>query len=424
MFLDEAIVEFSSGRGGAGAVGFHREKHVPRGGPNGADGGRGGNVVLVADRGKRTLYDFKFQTKFKAGSGSDAASNKTGKDGDDVIVKVPVGTVVSDADTGDILADLAFDGAEYIICRGGRGGFGNMHYVSSVRQAPRHAQKGEPEETVRAKLEMKLVADIGLVGLPNAGKSTLISAISAAKPKIANYPFTTITPNLGVVDIADETFVVADMPGLIEGASEGHGLGHQFLKHVERTVALVHLVEVAPMDQSDPVANYKLIEGELAAYAASLAERPRVVVLSKIDTLPEEDVEALAARFKEETGTEPMLISAATRAGIEPLMYRMLELLREAAKNPVVPTLFPVTRKQEEEGFWDVVIAEDGAYEVIGKRIDKLIAMTDLENDDAVRVLHRKLDRIGVIQKLRDMGASSGDEVYAGDYVFEFEDGR
>jgi GTP-binding protein len=422
MFLDEAIVEFTSGRGGAGAVAFHREKHVPRGGPNGADGGKGGDIILVADRGKRTLYDFKFQHAYKAQNGEDAHSNKTGGNGADLIIKVPIGTLVTEVETGDLLADLAFEGARYTIAKGGRGGFGNDHYTSSSRQAPKFAQKGEPEETIQVKLELKLLADIGLIGLPNAGKSTLISRISAAKPKIANYPFTTIVPNLGVVSLDDESFVVADMPGLIEGASEGHGLGHQFLKHVERTAALVHVVECAPMDLSDPIENYKIIESELAKYSPELAKRPRIVVLSKTDTATDEEVQWLIGRFKDELGVEIMPISAATGQNIDPLMYQMLQTLRESQKNPAVPTLFPVAPRKDDEGFWDVVQLPDGMFQVIGKRIDKLIAMTDLDNEDAVKFLHSKLQRIGVIERLRERGAKDGDEVAAGNFIFTFED--
>jgi len=267
MFLDEAEVLLVSGRGGSGAVSFHREKFVPRGGPDGSDGGRGGDVVLIADRGRRTLYDFKLQNKFEGQPGEHGHSNKRGRDGKGVEIKVPVGTVITDADTGDVLIDLNTNGMKYVICKGGKGGKGNAHYATSVRQAPNFAQKGAPGETIRAKFELKLIADVGLVGLPNAGKSTLISRISAARPKIADYPFTTIVPNLGVVKFHDTTFVVADMPGLIEGASEGVGLGHQFLRHVERNRVLVHVVDCAPIDESDPVANYELIELELKLYS-------------------------------------------------------------------------------------------------------------------------------------------------------------
>lgn len=422
MFLDEATVEFASGRGGAGAVSFHTEKHVPRGRPNGADGGKGGDIVLVADRSKRTLYDFKFRSHFEAESGGKAVSNKSGRNGQDLIIRVPVGTVVYDDETGEQIVDLAYDGAKFILCKGGRGGFGNEHYVSSVRQAPKVAQKGEPEQRIRARLELKLVADVGIIGLPNAGKSTLISTISASKAKIADYPFTTIVPNLGVVSVGDETFTVADMPGLIEGASQGAGLGHQFLRHVERTAVLVHLVEAAPLDESDPLENYKLIERELAAYSTSLAERPRVMCITKIDTVDSDTLAILIQRF-EQIGVYPLPLSSATGHNIEQLLYRLLEVVRSASSATPVPVLMPVGSRKADDDSWEVVRVDD-CWEVAGKRIEKLIAMTDLENWEAVRQLHRKLQRIGVIDKLKEAGVQDGDEVIMGDYVFTFEDDR
>lgn len=422
MFLDEAIVEFASGRGGAGAINFHTEKHVPRGRPNGADGGKGGDVVLVADRSKRTLYDFKFKSRFEAESGSKAVSNKAGRNAPDLIIRVPVGTVVFDDETGEQIVDLAYDGAKFVLCRGGRGGFGNEHYVSSVRQAPKIAQKGEPEERVRARLELKLVADVGIIGLPNAGKSTLISTISASKAKVANYPFTTIEPNLGVVSVGDETFTVADMPGLIEGASEGAGLGHQFLRHVERTSVLVHLVEAYPIDESDPVENYRLIERELAAYSDQLARRPRVVCISKADAIGKEDLELLIQRF-EDIGVAVLPISSATGQNINDLLFKLIEVVRATAATTPVPVLLPLSSRKRDDSGWEIRRTED-YWEVAGKRIDKLIAMTDLENWEAVRQLHRKLQRIGVIEKLRSAGVQDGDEVIMGDYVFTFEDDR
>lgn len=425
MFLDEAIVTFTSGTGGSGAVSFHREKHVPRGGPNGADGGRGGDVVLVADRHKRTLYDFQLKNHFEAENGAHASGNKRGKSGKSIEIKVPVGTVVTDLTFDEVLVDLNVDGKKYVICRGGKGGFGNLHYVSSVRQVPNFAQKGEPGETIRAKLELKLLADVGLIGLPNAGKSTLLSRISAAKPKIADYPFTTITPNLGVVSVGDETFTVADMPGLIEGASEGHGLGHRFLRHVERTKVLVHVVDAFPIDGSDPLANYELIERELLAYgemgesARALLARPRLVAINKVDLAPPEDVAAVLKRF-ETTGRSVFPISGVSGEGIDALLFRMLEVLREEERSEPVPVVYtPETR--EDDQTWDVAQVE-GGWEVEGKRVLRMVAMTDLENRDALRYLHKRLDRLGVIAKLRELGAEEGDTVYIGDAVFEFRD--
>jgi len=419
MFLDEAEVEIISGRGGSGAVSFHREKHVPRGGPNGADGGRGGDIILVADRGRRTLYDFKLKQKFESGNGEHGVGNKRGRDAKNVIIKVPVGTVVTDSDTGEMIVDLTTNGMKFVICKGGKGGFGNQHYTSSVRQAPNFAQKGAPGEHKFVKLELKLLADVGLVGLPNAGKSTLISRISAAKPKIADYPFTTIVPNLGVVSVEGDSFVVADMPGLIEGASMGAGLGHQFLRHVERNRVLVHVVDGYPVDESDPLSNYHLIENELKAYNEEIWARPRIIALNKIDVIPNEAFNDLRQRF--EALEVPLFpISAVTGQGLENLKHAMYEALQTTEPVEEIPVLLPAMRAQG-GGDWDIERTNEG-FAVVGDRIVRMVAMTDLENDEAVRYLHRRLQRIGVIERLREMGAEEGDEVEVGNAVFSFTD--
>lgn len=419
MFLDEAIVTFTSGTGGSGAVAFHREKHVPRGGPNGADGGRGGDIVLVADRGRRTLYDFRLRDHFEAQDGAHAIGNKRGKDGSGIVIKVPVGTVVTDLILDEVLVDLNVDGMKFVLCRGGKGGFGNLHYVSSVRQVPNFAQKGAPGETIKARLELKLLADVGLVGLPNAGKSTLLSRISAARPKVADYPFTTIEPNLGVVRVAEDSFTVADMPGLIEGASEGHGLGHQFLRHVERTKVLIHVVDAFPIDESDPVANYELIEHELKLYSATLYERPRLIALNKIDMAPYGGYQVVRERF-EALGRPLFPISAVSGEGLEPLLFQTLAELKQAEAQEPTPVVFRPEQREEDQT-WDV--QRDGdTFEVTGRRILRMVAMTDLDNRDAVRYLHKRLSRLGVIEKLRELGAEEGDTVYIGETVFGFTD--
>lgn len=419
MFLDEALVEFHSGRGGSGAVSFHREKFVPLGGPDGADGGRGGDVVLIADRNKRTLYDFKIQPKYAAGDGDHGINNKRGKNGKSIEIKVPVGTVVTDEESGAKLVDLNLNGMKYVLCEGGKGGKGNLHYATSVRQAPNFAQKGAPGETIRAKLELKLIADVGLVGLPNAGKSTLISRISAARPKIADYPFTTIVPNLGVVSYHDESFVVADMPGLIEGASEGVGLGHQFLRHVERNRVLVHVVDVRPMDESDPLANYHLIETELKLYSEEIWSRPRIIALNKIDLLPTGVFNDLRVQF-EALGPPLHPISAVTGQGIDALLGELVATL--AAHQPILeePVLMPALKSGGATD-WGVVRSSHG-FEITGRRLRRLIDMTQLDNSEALRHLQRRLERIGVIDKLRDMGAVEGDNVVVGDVTFAFTD--
>ncbi|MEQ1821238.1 MAG: GTPase ObgE [Fimbriimonadaceae bacterium] len=421
MFLDEAIVTFNSGRGGAGAASFHREKHVPRGGPDGADGGRGGDIILIADRSRRTLYDFQLKSEFTAPNGIDAHGNKDGHNAKPIEIRVPVGTVVYDHESNTPLVDLAVDGMKTVLCKGGRGGFGNLHYTNSVRQAPTLAQKGAPGDTLVARLELKLLADVGLIGLPNAGKSTLISRISAAKPKIANYPFTTIVPNLGVVSVGDNSFTVADMPGLIEGASEGKGLGIQFLKHVERTLLLVHLVEILPLDQSDPVANYQLIQAELAKYSEELTGRPRIVVLNKIDTVDgdavELEIERLRTVIPEQVPIFP--ISGVSGAGIEPLLHAMATEVTRASEQPRFPIIIPL-QEAKDAGQWDVVRTDSG-FSVQGKRIERMIAMTDLASDEALRYLHRRLQKIGVIQRLEELGAQEGDTVEIGNFDFAYE---
>lgn len=426
MFLDEAVVEFSSGDGGSGAVAFHREKHVPRGGPNGADGGRGGDVILLAERGMRTLYDFKLRRKIVASPGVHALGNKRGKNGEDIIVKVPVGTVVVDTVLNETLADLNLHGMKFTICKGGRGGRGNLHYVSSVRQVPNFAEKGAPGETILAKLELKLLADVGLIGLPNAGKSTLLAAMSAARPKIGDYPFTTITPNLGVVTVSESSFVLADMPGLIEGARLGQGLGHQFLRHIERTKVLVHVVDMAPLDESDPVSNFRVIENELKEYNEAIWARPRIVLLNKIDLIPPGSAEQERVdRFRVELEAEGVQVfagSGAAQLGLEPLKFEILRRLEEQEGVEEMPTLMPLAGKAQVDDGWDVVEAEEGGWEITGRKVLRMVKMTNLENPDAVRYLHRRLQRMGIIDRLRELGAEEDDSVFVGDAVFSFRD--
>ncbi len=419
MFLDEAIVEFRSGTGGSGAVAFHREKHVPRGGPNGADGGRGGDVLLLAERGKRTLYDFKLKSEFQAADGSHAHGNKRGRDGQSIIVKVPVGTVVTDLILDEVLVDLNVHGMSFVVCRGGKGGFGNQHYVSSVRQVPNFAQKGAPGDFVRAQLDLKLLADVGLIGLPNAGKSTLLSQISKARPKIADYPFTTIAPNLGVATVGQSSFVVADLPGLIERASEGHGLGHQFLRHVERNKLLVHVVDAFPIDETDPIANYHVIENELRQYSTEMYERPRIIALNKIDMVPREVFGEVREKF-EALGNPLFPISAVTGEGIPSLLFEISRTLESIPYEEPTPVMLPA-KQQAEDQTWDVSRKSAG-WEITGRRIRRMVAMTDLANRDALRYLHRRLLRIGVIDRLRELGAEEGDTVFVGDVVFAFTD--
>lgn len=419
VFLDEAEVILRSGHGGKGAASFRREKHVPRGGPDGGDGGKGGDVKFVADSNLNTLIEFQYTKRFEAENGGDGEpATRKGKHGKDVVARVPIGTIIRDKNSRKVLADLVFAGQEALICRGGMGGRGNVHFATSVRQAPTFAEKGQPGEAKTVSLELKLLADVGLVGLPNAGKSTLISAVSAAKPKIANYPFTTLTPNLGIVRLTDFSFVMADLPGLIEGASEGKGLGLQFLKHADRTQALVHVVECEPMDESDPIANFGIVEEELANYSKELASKPRVIALSKTDMCADENRLSELGNKLQTLGHEVFPISSATNRGLEPLIYRLAEIVRTQSAIGTVPILQPMPVDDKSSG-WSVRREED-YYVVSGQGVERMVAMTDMDNDEAVQYLHRRLSKLGVIESLRRHGAVEGDTVVVGDREFSF----
>src|SRR6056297_2649205 len=330
-FVDEATIRVQAGNGGHGCLSFRREKYIPRGGPDGGDGGHGGTVWLLADQGINTLADFRVQRKFRAESGeAGAGRNKTGRSGDDLTVRVPVGTIVADVDTGEVLGDLADDGSRLKVAEGGRGGLGNTRFKSSTNRAPRRTTNGTPGEARRLKLELKLLADVGLLGLPNAGKSTLIRAISGARPRVADYPFTTLHPNLGVVSLEPgRSFVIADIPGIIEGAAGGAGLGIRFLKHLQRTRLLLHLVDIAPIDQADPVEQIRILEQELAEFDAELAQRERWLVLTKTDQLAEEEVEEMCRDIIQRLAWSGpwFAISAVARSGLSPLLGRIMEHL-------------------------------------------------------------------------------------------------
>ncbi|MEG3639379.1 GTPase ObgE [Magnetococcus sp. PR-3] len=331
-FLDEAKIYLKSGDGGNGCVSFRREKYVPYGGPDGGDGGRGGDVIFQADSHLNTLIDFRYKQHFKAKRGMHGmGSQRTGPSADATIVKVPVGTVIRDDEDGQILVDMVEEGQQFLICKGGDGGRGNLHFKSSTNQAPRRGDPGFPGEEIWVRLELKLLADVGLVGMPNAGKSTLISKVSAAKPKIADYPFTTLQPNLGVVRLeVDRSFVMADIPGLIKGAHEGQGLGIHFLKHIERCAILLHLVEIDSLEDDDPVTRYETIEAELAGYSELLSQKPRLLVLSKADVLGEEDREVVTSWFKDRLGEDmpPVyIISSASGEGVDTLMYHVGDIV-------------------------------------------------------------------------------------------------
>jgi GTPase len=427
-FVDRVDIEVLAGYGGNGAVTFRREKYVPNGGPNGGDGGRGGSVVFEVDPNLSTLLDFRYQRQYKAERGGDGASNDMfGKNGADLVLKVPPGTTIYDAETGEEIADLSAPDQRTVVAKGGVGGRGNAHFATSVRQTPRFSEMGEPGEERHLRLELKLLADVGLLGFPSVGKSTLIAAVSAAKPKIADYPFTTLIPNLGVVYVEQQkSFVMADLPGLIEGAHEGVGLGHQFLRHVERTRVLIHMLDVSGMSGRDPLEDFRVINRELALYSENMAELPQVVALNKMDIVSDmAAVDTLESTLKAE-GHKVFRISAATRQGLEPLLYYVWDRLEEARRAEAAAPKSDLTviraPKDEDTRHWEIERDPDGVWSVHGKGFERLVAMTDLNNEHAVSRLQRSLERAGVHRKLREMGCQDGDTVRIGKAEFNFDD--
>lgn len=419
MFLDEAEIEVKAGDGGDGAVSFRREKYAPRGGPDGGSGGRGGSVIAVADAHLGTLVDYSYQSVFRAEAGGRGGPNhRHGKNGADVTLRLPVGTVIRDASTGEVVADLTEAGQRVVLAQGGRGGRGNASFATASRQTPRFAEKGEPGESRRLILELKLLADVGIIGYPNVGKSSLIARVSAARPKIADYPFTTLVPNLGVVRVGEgKSFVIADLPGLIEGAHAGAGMGHTFLRHAERTRMLIHVLDVAAPDR-DPRDDFAALNRELALYDPELARRPQVVALNKIDLRPPPERLAQVESFLEDQGYQTFRISAVTGEGVRPLMQQVAEMLSALpARSPQTePQLVAERRPRPTQ----VARVGDGLFEVSGDDVERAVAMTDLGNDEAVRHLHRRLQRMGVIQRLRELGAQDGDRVRIGSVELDY----
>lgn len=427
MFVDYVEVQAKGGDGGAGAVAFRREKYVPRGGPAGGDGGRGGSVILQADAALRTLKDFRYQKHLRARNGQPGgSSDKTGADGEDLVVQVPVGTIVRDVDTGELIADLVAHGQRAVMARGGMGGRGNARFATAVHRTPKFAEKGEAGEERRASLELRVLADVGLIGYPNAGKSTLLSRISSARPKIADYAFTTLNPVLGVVEAGDDSFVVADIPGLIEGAADGVGLGHEFLRHIVRTRLLVHVVDVSEFSGRDPIRDYEVIRRELALYEAGLEVKPEIVVANKID-MPGAPARACAlAEALESKGVPVLDISALTGEGVRALLYAVSARLAQ-----LPPAQLPILHGPETEEprrytargprLRDVSISRDGdVFVVIGEGAERLVERTDLDNEAALNRLYGMLARAGVMDALREAGMDEGDTIRIGDTEFVF----
>jgi GTP-binding protein len=419
MFVDVAKIYVKGGDGGRGSNAVRREKFVPEGGPWGGDGGRGGNVIFVVDTGLNTLIDFKYQKHFKGESGEiGGTKGMYGAKGEDLVVKVPPGTLVRDDDTGEVMFDLTEPGQKVVVAKGGRGGRGNMKFWSAQNKMPTFYEKGEPGEEHWLLLELKVVADAGLVGFPNAGKSTFLSHVSAAKPKIANYPFTTLNPILGVVEVGDgRAFVLADIPGLIEGASEGVGLGHEFLRHVERTKVLIHVLDGGGTEGRDPLEDFEIIRGELGEFNPKLLERPTLVAFNKMDLTEAQDNLARVKAALEAKGHKVFPISGVTGEGFRPLLQAAADAIAAYVppEEPVVETE-KVYRPKEDEF---AIHAENGIWVVTGKEIDKLVAMTMWENDEAVKRFLHILKAKGVEKALRNYGAEDGDTIRVADIEFE-----
>ena len=422
-FIDTVTVEVAAGDGGDGKLSFRHEKFIDKGGPDGGDGGNGGDVVLLASRNENTLAAFRYQKEVRAESGQPGGKNrKHGRSAPDLVVPVPVGTVATDNE-GDTVADLVEDGQRAVIAKGGKGGFGNAHFVSSTRQAPNFAEKGEAGEAMSLQLEIKMIADVGLVGLPNAGKSTLLSRISNARPEIADYPFTTITPNLGVVDITKETSVlVADIPGLIEGAAGGKGLGHDFLRHIERTAVIVHLIDAY---QEDVAKAYTTIKEELKAYDAKLAKRPEIVVLNKVDGLDEEIVSDLLAQLRPVVprGTKLFAVSAQSGLNVQALLYQIADSVKKErqklTKKKETKEDLPVLRLADTSQQWSVQ-KQEGRFVVSGRRIERFAARTDFANEQGVRRLRDIMNKMGIMHELRRQGVEAGSSISIAGRTFEY----
>mgnify|MGYP000931911039 FL=1 len=427
MFADRAKIYVRSGKGGDGHVSFRREKYVPSGGPDGGDGGHGGDVIFVVDEGLNTLIDFRHIRKYKAGDGEEGGKkNCRGKDGEDIIIKVPAGTVIKEAQSGQVITDMSGDNKRVVLLKGGKGGNGNQHYATSTMQAPKYAQPGQPAQELWVQLELKVIADVGLVGFPNVGKSTLLSRVSNARPKIANYHFTTLNPHLGVVDLQDgQGFVMADIPGLIEGASQGIGLGHDFLRHIERTKVLVHVVDAASVEGRDPVEDIRTINAELKAYNPSLLERPQVIAANKVDSIyntGEEDWEDPVERLKREfepEGIQVFAISAVTGQGVKELLYHVNDLLKTVDRKPVIFEKEFEYQYQGENLPYTVERNEDGIYVVEGPKIEKMLGYTNLDSEKGFQFFQKFLKDSGILAELEEAGIEEGDTVRM--YGLEFD---
>ena len=431
MFVDRAKIIIKSGKGGDGAVTFRREPFVPQGGPDGGDGGDGGDVIFQADRNLRTLMDFKYKRKYEAEAGQNGMKKKRfGKDGEDLIIKVPMGTVILDEATGTVMKDLTEDGQSFVAAKGGRGGRGNVHFKNSVRQAPNFAEAGGAAKERNVILELKLIADVGLVGFPNVGKSSLLAVSTSAQPKIANYHFTTIDPNLGVVQLYDTSFVMADIAGIIEGASEGLGMGFKFLKHIERTKVLIHVVDVSGSEGRDPIEDFNKINKELEAYSPRILKKPQLVAANKIDMIDEDDPKYLEFKaYVEEQGYKAFPMSAPLNMGVEEILAAALNELQRIEANPEPEEeeieYFDFESDENDPTYRDIYVSyneEDNVYVLEGKQLTKIFNSTNFNDMGSLRYLYKYIEKNGAIDKMKEMGLDEGDSIRIQNYEFEYWD--
>ena len=425
MFADRAKIFIKSGKGGDGHVSFRRELFVAAGGPDGGDGGRGGDIIFEVDKGLNTLNEFKHVRKYVAESGEEGGKKLChGKDGEDLVIRVPEGTIIRDEVSGKVIADMSNGRMREVILKGGRGGKGNKNYATATMQVPKYAQPGQQAKELWVILELKVIADVGLVGFPNVGKSTLLSMVSNAKPKIANYHFTTLNPNLGVVDLPGaDGFVIADIPGLIEGASEGIGLGHEFLRHIERTKVIIHMVDAASSEGRDPIEDIHKINAELEAYNPELAAKPQIIAANKIDLIygdDEDPVERLRAEF-EPLGIKVFPISAATKKGLKELLFAAKNMLDDLPSEPIVfeKEYFPEDMYKPDEPI-EVYKADEHAFVVEGPRVDRMLGYTNLDDEKGFAFFQKFMKEQGIIDRLKELGIEEGDTVYLGDLEFDF----
>ena len=428
VFVDKAKIFIQSGKGGDGHISFRREKYVPNGGPDGGDGGKGGDIIFAVDKGINTLADFHYGGKYKAENGEDGNKRRMhGKNGSDLIINVPEGTVIKEAESGKVIADMSGDNNRVVILKGGKGGNGNMHYATSTMQAPKYAQPGQPSMELEVLLELKVIADVGLVGFPNVGKSTFLSKVSNARPKIANYHFTTLSPMLGVVDLADaKGFVVADIPGLIEGASEGAGLGHEFLRHIERTRMMIHVVDAASTEGRDPMEDLEAINSELERYNADITMKKQVIAANKIDMLPDGEDSEIIKKIKEKyepLGVKVFATSTLTGKGIQDLLYYVSRTLSEIQEEPVVfeQEFFPDQElKNIDESYSVYYDSDDAEYVIEGPKIEKMLGYTNLESEKGFAFFQKFLADNGILDELEKLHIGEGDTVRMYGYSFEY----